>query len=76
MGTIEGAAVGAAVVGGTSALAAALTGMGIPRDSVIRYEQDIKAGKFLLIANGNSGQVEQARSIVGERGGRANIHAR
>jgi hypothetical protein len=76
MGTIEGAAVGAAVVGGTSALAAALTSMGIPKDSVIRYEEDIRANKFLLIANGNSGQVEQARSIVAARRGQANIHAR
>ncbi len=75
MGTIEGAAVGAAVVGGTSAVAAALAGMGIPKDSIITYEQAIRADKFLLIANGTSGQVAQARSIVAERGGRAEVHA-
>src|SRR5580704_10883356 len=36
MGTLEGAAVGAAVVGGTTALGAALSGLGIPKDTVIR----------------------------------------
>jgi hypothetical protein len=75
MGTIEGAAVGAAVVGGTTALAAALAGMGIPKDSVIRYEADLKANKFLLIASGSAAEVDQARGILAERGGHATVHA-
>jgi hypothetical protein len=75
MGTIEGAAVGAAVVDGTTALAAAaLAGMGIAKDSVIRYEADLKANKFLLIASGNAAEVDQARAILAERGGHAKVH--
>jgi hypothetical protein len=76
MGTIEGAAVGAAVVGGASVVAAALTNMGIPKDSIIRYEAELKANKFLLIASGTAAQVEQARSVIAERGGVAQVHAR
>jgi hypothetical protein len=61
MGTIEGAAVGATVGGGGSALLAALSGMGIPKNSVIQYEADLKANKFVLIASGTAAEVERAR---------------
>jgi hypothetical protein len=76
MGSIEGAAVGAAVVGGTSALAAALGSLGIPKDSIIRYEADLKANKFLLIASGSAAEAERARAIFASRGGLAQVHAR
>lgn len=75
MGTLEGAAVGAAVVGGTTALGAALVSAGIPKDSVIRYEADLRANKFLLIASGTAAEVEQARSLVAARAGQVNVHA-
>jgi hypothetical protein len=76
MGTIEGAAVGAAVGGGGSALVAALSGMGIPKNSVIQYEADLKANKFVLIASGTASEVERARGVIAERGGKAQVHAR
>jgi hypothetical protein len=76
MGTVEGAAVGAAVGGGTSVLAAALTSLGIPKDSIIRYEGDIKANKFLLIASGTAVEVERARGVLAGRGGSVEVHAR
>ncbi len=74
MGTIEGAAVGAAVGGGTGAFAAALSGMGIPKDSVILYENAIKADKFLLIATGTPAEVKLAYSVLVKRGGQATLH--
>jgi hypothetical protein len=55
---------GAAVVGGTSALFAALVGLGIPKDSVIQYENDVKAGKFLLVAQGTADEVSRARDLL------------
>ncbi len=77
MGTIEGAAVGAAVGGGSGVLAAALTSLGIPQDSVIRYEGAIKANKFLLIAGGTAADAEKARTIlVGLGSGQVEVHAR
>jgi uncharacterized membrane protein len=77
MGTVEGAAVGAAIGGGSGVLAAALTGLGIPKDSVIRYQADLKANKFLLIANGTPAEVERARAILAEVGaGQVQVHTR
>jgi len=75
MGTLEGAAVGAALVGGTTALGAALSGLGVPKDTVIRYEADLKANKFLLIASGPAADVERARGIlVGAAKGQVQVH--
>jgi uncharacterized membrane protein len=59
---------GAAVVGGLSALGAALFSVGIPKNSVIKYETSIKAGKFVLIAHGTAEEVEHARSILQSQG--------
>ncbi len=54
----------AAVVGGVSALGAGLFSMGIPKDSVIQYETQIKAGKFVLIAHGSPNEVSKATGIL------------
>lgn len=61
---IIGALEGAAIVGGLSAVGAALYGIGIPKDSVLRYETFIKANKFLLIVHGTKEEVEKARIIL------------
>jgi uncharacterized membrane protein len=58
---IVGALEGAAVVGGISALGAALVGIGIPKDSVVQYEASVNAGKFLLILHGTPQEVERAK---------------
>ena len=50
---IVGALESAAVVGGLSALGAALFSIGIPEDSILEYETQIKAGKFVVIAHGD-----------------------
>lgn len=54
----------AIVVGGLSALGAALYGVGIPKDSVVRYEAAIKADGFLLMLSGTSSEVERARAVL------------
>lgn len=61
---IVGALEGAIVIGGLSALGAALFSIGIPKDSVVRYETSIKAGKFLLIAHGTADEVQKARNVL------------
>jgi uncharacterized membrane protein len=60
IGGLEGAAVG----GSASALFGALTGLGIPKDSVIQYENDVKAGKFLVVAQGTEEEVTRAKSLL------------
>ena len=47
----------AIVVGGLSALGAALYSIGIPKDSVIEYEAAVKADDFLVIAHGSAEEV-------------------
>jgi hypothetical protein len=42
----------AIMVGGLSALGAALYSIGIPKDSVIQYEAAVKADSFLVMAHG------------------------
>jgi len=38
--------------------------IGIPKDSAIRYETELKADKFLLIVRGDAAQVEKARELM------------
>ena len=56
---------GALAVGGFSALGAALVSLGIPNDSVLAYETEIKAGNFALIAHGTADEVAQAKELLG-----------
>lgn len=73
VGALEGAAVG----GAAGVLGAALAGAGIPKDSVIKYEGDVKAGKFLVLASGNADAIERARSVLGTTGAsQLTAHAR
>jgi hypothetical protein len=61
---LVGALEGAAVVGGLSALGAGLYGMGIPKDSVLRYETAIKTDKFVLVAHGSVEEIIRAKGIL------------
>jgi hypothetical protein len=61
---IVGALEGAVVVGGLSAVGAGLYGIGIPKDSVVQYEMDLKTDKFLLMVHGSATEVEKARGII------------
>ncbi len=61
---IIGALEGAAIVGGMSAVGAALYSIGIPKDSVLKYETSLKANKFLLVAHGTGEEVEKAKKIL------------
>ena len=72
VGWIVGALEGAVVVGGLSALAAALFSIGMPHDSIVKYETALKSDKFLVIAHGTADEVAKAKSIL-EMAGAAQI---
>jgi hypothetical protein len=55
----------AVVVGGISALAAALYSIGVPKDSVIQYETALKTDSFLVTAHGPAAEIARARTILG-----------
>jgi hypothetical protein len=61
---IIGGLEGAVVVGGLSALGAGLYSIGIPKDSVVKYEAALKSDKFLLLAHGTADEVAKARDIM------------
>ncbi len=61
---IVGALESAAVTGGLTALGAGLYSIGIPKNSVMQYETEVKSGKLLLVAHGTSEEVERARAIL------------
>ncbi len=61
---IVGGLEGATLVGGMSALGAGLFSIGIPKDSVLSYETQIKAGKFVVIAHGTHDEVNKGRAIL------------
>jgi hypothetical protein len=60
-----GAIENAVIVGGVSALAAALYSIGIPKDSVIQYETALKTDKFLVMAHGPAAEIARAKAILG-----------
>ena len=64
IGWIVGALEGAVVVGGLSAVGAAIYSLGIPKDSILLYETAIKTGKFVLIAHGSLKDTTDAREIL------------
>ncbi len=61
---IVGALEGAVVTGGLSALGAGLFSIGIPKNSVMQYETEVKNGKLLLVAHGTANDVERAREML------------
>jgi len=61
---IIGVLEGAAVIGGLSAIGAALFSIGIPKDSILKYETSLKSNKFLLVAHGTAEEVEHACKIL------------
>ena len=61
---VVSAAEGALMVGGLSALGAALAGIGIPRGSVLQYETAIAADGFLVMAHGTAGDMAQAEYVL------------
>jgi len=52
------------VIGGLSALGAALYGMGVAEDDVIKYETALKADKYVLILHGSEDEIAKARQIL------------
>ncbi len=64
VGWIVGALETAAVVGGLSAIGAGLYSIGIPKESILKYESALKSDKFILLAHGTAAEVAKARDIM------------
>ena len=65
-GWLEGMIVGgmgAAVAGG---LVGALVGLGIPKDQALKYETEIRAGRFVVFVSGTDEEIDRAQQILNE----------
>jgi hypothetical protein len=61
---IVGALEGAVVVGGVSAIGAGLFSIGVPKDSVLKYDVALKTDKFLVLAHGTAEEAAKAQEIL------------
>ncbi len=57
---IEGAIAGTAL----GSLAGALVGWGVPKERALKYETQVKGGKFLVLVRGNAEVVAHARHLL------------
>jgi uncharacterized membrane protein len=62
LGGIEGAAVGAAGGG----ILGSLAGWGVSRKHILKYEEKLKGGKYLVIAHGSDEDVDRAKGMLEE----------
>lgn len=61
---LVGALEGAVVVGGVSALGAALSQIGVPKDQVIKYETALKVDKYVLMVHGSAEDLATADAVL------------
>jgi len=66
--TIAAGLQAAVLGGGFSALVGALTAIGVPKDSVLRYETALKASKFLVFVHGGGDAIRRAHDLLGAAG--------
>ena len=55
---------GALVVGGISALGAALSDLGVSADLIVKYELAVKSDEFLMLIHGDQADLSNAASIL------------
>lgn len=60
LGAMEGAVVGAA----GSGLLGSLLGWGVSKQHILKYEEHLKGGKYLLMTNGNADEMALAHRIL------------
>ena len=63
---VVGALEGAVIFGSLGAVGGALVSLGIPKNSVLQYEQAVNADKFLVIVHGAEDEVASAKRVLAE----------
>ncbi len=71
---IIGVVEGAVVVGGISALGAAFASIGIPNNSVLKYETELKNDRLLLVVHGTADDVEKAKNVLSTQDVNVDVH--
>jgi hypothetical protein len=60
LGGIEGAA----AAGATGGLLGAMVGWGVSKQHILKYEQSVNAGKYVLVCHGSAEEVRKANNIL------------
>jgi hypothetical protein len=71
---IVGALEDAVIVGGVSVVGVALMNIGVPKNKALRYETEVAAGKFVVIAHGTPQETEHAHAILVKYDADATLH--
>lgn len=64
----------AVIVGGASAIFAAIASIGIPKDSVVRYDTAVKADAFLVMVHGSADDVAKAKTLLAASATAVDVH--
>ena len=72
---IVGGLQGAVVAGGLSALGAGLYSIGIPKDSILKYETAIKSERFVVVVHGSADDLAKAKDILANMGHEVHVHS-
>jgi hypothetical protein len=64
LAALVGALESAVIVGGLSVLTAGLISLGIPKESAVKYEAEIKADKFVMVVHGTPEELQRAQAIL------------
>lgn len=64
--TLIGGVEGAVLVGGLSALGAALSQLGIHKSDIINYERALRVNKFVLLVHGDRADLEKVAEVLSE----------
>jgi hypothetical protein len=64
----------AVIVGGLSVIGVALFNIGVPKDSALKYEREIKAGKYVVVAHGTADEAKTAHAILVQHDGSVDVH--
>jgi hypothetical protein len=62
--TLVAALEGAVVVGGVSALGAAFSQIGVPKEQAVKFESALKVDKYVLMVHGSAEDVAQASAVL------------
>lgn len=63
-GWLEGTIVGGAGTAAIGGLAGALGGLGIPKNEVLKYETQVRAGEFIILVTGTEEDIAQSRFLL------------
>lgn len=66
---------GAVTIGGLSVLGAGLYSLGVPKDSILKYETALKSERFVVVVHGSAAELAKAKDILTHMGHEVQVHS-